>query len=212
MIQIRAHVHQVLTAAHFGADKLHMGFLPFPGQPLIDVPDLFPVHLDLADGNLGPVFRFHKLEQVHQTLCRISFKQLVHMEPAILPCLDLQLPHQTGNRFRYRIVDPHRSFFPCRDRYAAVHIATLPGLGQGFRTGTLEIPQIRQPVAFIGAYLCRAFLTDGQFHRRQGFFSQGIQFQVVHFHPPESGTRKCVELFFGHDLRLPFTWNLSVPD
>ena len=104
MIQIRAHVHQVLTAAHFGADKLHMGFLPFPGQPLIDVPDLFPVHLDLADGNLGPVFRFHKLEQVHQTLCRISFKQLVHMEPAILPCLDLQLPHQTGNRFRYRIV------------------------------------------------------------------------------------------------------------
>ena len=134
------------------------------------------------------------------------------METAVLPGLDLQLAHQAGYILGDCVGDPYRGFFPIGHRNAAVHIAAFLGFCQGFPAGSLEISQIRQPVPLIGFHLDVPFLAHRQFHRFQVLGRQGIQFQMVHFHPPEGGTRKFIELFFGHNLRLPFTWNLSVPD
>ena len=204
MVQIRPHIYQVLMAAHFGADEFHLGFFPFPGQPLVDVPHLFSMDLDFADGHLGPVPCIHVLEQVHQPVFRITVKEFIHMEPAVLAGLELQLAHQPGSLFRHRVGDPHRGVFPFGYRHPAVYIAALLGLGQGFPAGSLEISQIRQPIPFVGFHLGGTFLAYGQFHRLQFLGFQRIQFQMVHFHPPEGGTRKFIELFFGHHSPPPF--------
>ena len=168
--------------------------------------------LYLADLYLGAFGSVHVLQQVHQAVFRIPVEQLIHMHFAVLAGGHFQLAHQLGCGFAYRVGDPHRGFRPFGHRHGAVHIAALQGPFQGFFAGPLEIAQIGQGIAIILFDFRLSFLANDQFDRFQFSDRFLVQFQMVHFHPAEGGTRQFVKLFFAHVLRLPLTWNLSVPD